>query len=100
MRMPVSEKNIDRSALKRFIKQNADLWWHIPEEKKQNLPVEIILEYVLNYGNEKIINRLFKIISIQEAAKIFFAQTTNRKRVNYHPRTLNYFTLYFKKHAS
>lgn len=55
-----------------------------------------MIEAVLNYGDWDDVLALFEIIGKKKAAEIFFKQIKN-KRVNYRPKTLQYFNLYFKK---
>ncbi|OGL77297.1 hypothetical protein A3J43_00560 [Candidatus Uhrbacteria bacterium RIFCSPHIGHO2_12_FULL_54_23] len=81
-----------------FIKNRKQLIWYVKDYDK--LSNAAIVEAVLNYGDWDDVKTLFAILGIKKAAAIFRAQTTNRMRVNYHPSTLNYFKLYFNRHAS
>lgn len=80
-----------------FLKNNSGLWWWVKDVKK--LSDEALLEGVLNYGEWSDVLEIFKILGIKKAAAIFKAQT-ERERVNYRPKTLNYFKLYFQEYAS
>lgn len=84
--------------IKQFIKENSSLFWYIPEEKKQDISHEVLVEFILNYGNQKSVKKLFKLLGIRRVAEIFRKQT-NRKRVNYFPSVTNFFNLYFNKYA-
>ena len=84
--------------IKEFIKENSSLFWHIPEDKKQNISHEVLVEYILNYGNQKSVKKLFDLLGINYVADIFHKQT-QRKRVNYYQRTIHFFNLYFNKYA-
>ena len=84
--------------IKRFIKENSVLFWWIKEEAKENISVIFLVETILNYGNEKSVKKLFDLVGIEKVAEIFYSNT-NRKRVNYFPRTVHYFNMYFKKHV-
>jgi hypothetical protein len=81
-----------------FIDEKKYLFWWIKEEDRKKISRELLIEAVLNYGNEKDVKRLFDLIGINNVAKIFFKQIA-RNRNNYLPRTIHYFTLYFRKHA-
>ena len=91
-------ENMNNPEIKKFIKENSCLFWWIKEESKENISLNLLVESILNYGNEKSVKRLFELVGIKKVAEIFY-QDTNRKRVNYHPRTINYFNLYFRKNA-
>ena len=36
--------------IKNFIRENSDLFWYIPEEKKQNISIELLTETIVNYS--------------------------------------------------
>lgn len=84
--------------IKEFIRENSSLFWYIPEEKKQDISREVLVEFILNYGDEKSIKKLFNLLGINYVADIFYKQT-NRQRVNYFPQVTNFFNLYFQKYA-
>ncbi|MCD4795131.1 MAG: hypothetical protein K8R54_18005 [Bacteroidales bacterium] len=84
--------------IKEFIKENSSLFWYIPEEKKQDISHEVLVEFILNYGDEKSVKKLFNLLEINYVADIFYKQT-QRKRVNYFPQVTNFFNLYFQKYA-
>ncbi len=84
--------------LKTFIKEHSYLWWWVPEEKKEQLGLNSVVEGILNYGDIEDIRQLFKLIGIDKAAEIFFKQVSG-KRPNYSKKTINFFRLYFQRHA-
>lgn len=93
----MSQKN--SSDLKKFIRDNAWLWWYVRDDKKENLSHESVVEFVLNFGDEKMCKRLFEILGTKYAAKIFYKQTAAGRRINYFPSVANFFNLYFKRNA-
>jgi hypothetical protein len=84
--------------IKKFITEYNYLFWYTPENKKENISLELLVETVLNYGDIRAIKKLFTILGIKETANIFF-KAEGRKKMNYFPEIHNYFTLYFKRHA-
>ena len=84
--------------VKEFIRQHSDLFWYTPEDKKEDIGPELLLETILNYGTLDDIRTLLKIWGIREAANVFYS-AEGRKKLNYFPEIYNYFSLYFKKHA-
>jgi hypothetical protein len=84
--------------LRAFIKEHSCLWWWVPEEKKENLSLNSVVEAILNYGNIKDIKRLFDLIGMEKTAEIFFKQISGM-RPNYGKRTINFFKLYFQRHV-
>ncbi len=87
--------------LKALIRKNAHLFWYTKDSEKENLPLPVVLEFFINYADKEDIKSLFNIVGIKNAAKVFFEQIDNwGNRSNYFPEFQNYFTLYFKKHAS
>ncbi len=84
--------------LREFIKENSRLFWWIDPEKIENIELPFLVEAVLNYGNEKSVKKLFELVGIKTVADIFDRQISGG-RTNYHPRTINFFKLYFERHA-
>jgi len=84
--------------IKAFIKEHGFLFWYTPEESKEHISIEFLIETILNYGDLSSIKKLISIIGIKETAKIFF-EAKGRKKMNYYPEIYNYFSLFFKKHA-
>ena len=54
--------------LKKLIRDNADLFWYIRDDKKENLPHEVVIEFILNYGSKESCKRLFEILEIGRAS--------------------------------
>jgi len=87
-----------RKELRELIKENSSLFWYIPEQEKENISPELLVETVLNYGDEKSVRRLFDLMGINEVADIFYKHISG-KRVNYFPQVVNFFNLYFQRHV-
>ena len=89
--------------IKQFIRENSSLFWYIPEKEKENISQEALVESILNYGDEKSVKKLFNLLGIEKVADIFYKQTHKTgiaaKRINYFPRVINFFNLYFKRHV-
>ena len=87
--------------IKQFIRNNSILFWYIPEDKKEAISHELLVETILNYGDLKATIQLFHLIGIKEVAKLFFDSIaiSNRRKGNYQELTINYFTLVFRKYA-
>ncbi len=84
--------------LKQFIKENSSLFWYIPESEKELMSHEVLIEFILNYGNANSVKKLLDILGIDYVAAVFY-KLTNRKRVNFFPQVVHYFNLYFKRYA-
>jgi hypothetical protein len=86
---------------KQFIREQNNLFWYLPDDKKEEISNEFLVETILNYGDINAVIQLFKLFGINEVAKIFFASISlsNRRKGNYHELTINYFTLVFRKYA-
>ena len=84
--------------IKQFIRENSNLFWYIKEEEKENINISFLVETILNYGDEKSVKKLFELVGLNKVAEIFYKQTSG-KRINYFPQVINFFTLYFNRHA-
>jgi hypothetical protein len=74
------------------------LFWSTPPACKADLSAEVIVEQTLNYGNMQDVKALIDWLGIDQAADVFYEQV-RKKRNNYRPRTLYFFSLYFNRHA-
>jgi hypothetical protein len=84
--------------IKAFIREHSNLFWYTPQEKKEDISPELLVETILNYGNLEQIQTLIRIMGITEMSKVFF-NATGRKKLNYYPEIYNFFELFFKKNA-
>lgn len=79
-----------------FVKKRKYLFWST--KNYDGLSKEAVVEGILNYGDMNDVRELIALLGIQEVAKIF-RENTNRLRINYDPKIVNYFSLYFQKYA-
>jgi hypothetical protein len=84
--------------VKAFIHKHSNLFWYIPEDKKEDISLDVLVEFILNYGSMDDVKTLFKILGTKETAEIFF-KAEGRRKLNYFPELYNFFSLYFKKYA-
>jgi len=84
------------SDLQEFIKQRPYLVWYVKDFNKLN--EESIVEHTLNYGDWEDVRELLAILGVKKTAAIFSEQIS-RKRINYDPKIMNYFKLYFSRYA-
>ncbi len=92
---------MDNDEIKKFIKKHSPLFWYIPENRKEGISLEVLVEFVLNNGDLNTVKELFNLLGIEKVAEIFY-KTINispRRRGNYHELTLNYFDLVFKRYT-
>jgi len=87
--------------IKAFIRKNRNLFWYTPEDKKEEISLEFLVETILNYGDLMAVKQLFELIGINKVAEIFFnsINSSERRKGNFHELTINYFTLLFKRYA-
>jgi hypothetical protein len=84
--------------VKKYIKERSYLFWWVPEDKKEELSLNSLVEAVLSFGNEEDVKKLFDLVGIETVANIFLEQISHR-RVNYKRRTRHFFDLYFRRHV-
>ncbi len=82
--------------IQKFIKTRPYLIWHV--RNFEALSEEAVVEAVLNYGDFDDVKKTISILGLKRVAKIFKKQLA-RRRVNYDPKIINYFRLYFKRYA-
>ena len=84
--------------IKAFIHENRNLFWYTPEDKKEEIGLEFLVETILNYGDLNNIKTLIHIIGVKEISRIFFS-LEGRKKLNYYPEIYNFFSLLFSRYA-
>lgn len=84
--------------IKAFIRKHSSLFWYIPEDKKEEISEDILVEFILNYGTLEDVKELFRIMGVKEVASVFY-QAKGRKKLNYYPEIYNFFNLFFQKYA-
>lgn len=87
--------------IKQFIREHSNLFWYTPEDKKEEISPEFLVETILNYGDMDATIQLFHLMGIRKAANIFFdsINVSERRKGNYQELTINFFTLVFRKYA-
>lgn len=87
--------------IKAFIREKSNLFWYTPEDKKEDISPEFLVETILNYGDIVAVKKLFALFGIKKVAKNFFdsINISNRRKGNFHELTINYFTLLFKRYV-
>ena len=92
----------NKTAIWKIIKENQHLFWYTSSNKKMDIDEEQLVETILNYGDERAVKQLIDTMGIDRVAAIFKKQitTSNRRKNNYHELVLNFFQLYFSRHAS
>ncbi|PIR42535.1 hypothetical protein CO058_03545 [candidate division WWE3 bacterium CG_4_9_14_0_2_um_filter_35_11] len=88
--------NSDIQKAREIVKNKPYLMWST--QNYNTLSPESILECVISYGNWDDFINLTKIFGMKKNSKLF-ELLKNKKRSNLRPRTNDYFSRYFKKHA-
>lgn len=86
--------------VKQFIRENQELFWYIDKTKLEDISHEVLVEFILNYGDLNVVKKLFELLGLDYVAEIFYKQVAPGRRINYFPKYLNFFKLYFDRHAS
>jgi hypothetical protein len=88
-------------AVKDYIRQRSRLFWHSPEDKGETVSDDLLVEQVLNYGTMDDVRSLFQVLGIDKVAEIFLASISlsERRKNNYSPISINYFTLLFNRYV-
>lgn len=92
------EKTFNTPELKQYIQKNSNLFWYIPEDKKQDISLGVLVETILNYGDLDNVKELFSIVGIEKVDEVL-SGAEGRKKLNYFPVIYNYFTLVMNKYA-
>ena len=80
----------------KFIEKRKYLFWYVKDPLK--VSDDSLVEAVLNLGDWDDFQELIKLLGVNRISEIF-EKNTNRPRVNYDKKIINYFKLYFAKYA-
>jgi hypothetical protein len=87
--------------VKQFIREHSALFWYIPEDKKEEISHESLVDTILNHGDKDAVIQLFQLLGIKNVAELFdrSINLSERRKGNYYEITVNYFTHLFNKYA-
>ena len=92
------QKKTNTLEIKQFIRKNSSLFWSVPEDKKEEISLDLLVETILNYGDMDTIKELFALIGMEKVADVL-DHAEGRKRLNYFPEIYHYFTLVVNKYV-
>jgi hypothetical protein len=84
--------------IKQFIREHSNLFWYTPEDKKEEISHEFLVETILNYGDIHAVKQLFTLLGFDRISEIF-SSLQGRKKLNYYPEIYHFFSILVKKHA-
>lgn len=83
---------------KKFIRQHSNLFWYTPEDKKEEISHEFLVETILNYGDLNDIRKLISIMGFDRFSEVF-NNAQGRKKLNYYPEIYNFFSILIQRYA-
>jgi len=89
---------MNNSTVKKFIREKSYLFWYTPEDQKERISNEFLLETILNYGTLDDSLRLIDILGKEKVLQILH-NTNGRKKGNYFPEIYHFFELLLSKGA-
>ena len=84
--------------VKNFIHEYSSLFWYTPEDQKDNISEELLVETIFNYGDMQAVKKLIDLLGFDRLSEIFNG-LRGRKKLNYYPEIYNFFSILLKKHA-
>ncbi len=87
--------------LKEFILQHSNLFWYTPQDKKEDVSDEFLVETILNYGDKDAFIQLIHILGKNKVATLFLRSIneSERRKGNYSEITIHFFSHVFKEYA-
>jgi hypothetical protein len=79
--------------IKQFIRESEALFWGVRPEEKENISMNVLVETILNYGNEERVKTLFDLLGVKTVAEIFFRQISGKRS----PANTTFFPPIFQK---
>ncbi len=84
--------------IKQFIHQHSNLFWYTPEDRKEEISPELLVETIFNYGDLNDVRKLIEIMGIEGLSEIFYG-LEGRKKLNYYPEIYHFFSILIQRYA-
>lgn len=84
--------------VKAFIHRHSNLFWYTPEDKKEDINPEFLVETILNYGDMDAVRELIQIMGIERLAEIF-SGLQGRKKMNLYPEIYHFYSILIQRYA-
>lgn len=84
--------------IEQFIREHSELFWYTPEDKKEEISEDLLLETIFNYGTLDDSLQLIDLIGNNKTLQIL-QRAKGRKKMNYYPEIYNFFRLYLIRNA-
>lgn len=81
-----------------IIDKHKSLFWYTPEDEKQNISDELLVERIFNDGTLEDCRELIQTLGGKRVAEVFFS-AKGRQKNNYYPEIYHFFSLILKKYA-
>lgn len=81
-----------------YIRDHSNLFWYTPENKKEEISDEFLVETIFNYGDLNDVRNLIKIMGIEKLSEIF-SGLRGRKTMNYYPEIYHFFSKLLQRYA-
>jgi len=81
-----------------FIQSHSNLFWYIPQDKKQDVSDSLLVEMILNEGTLDDYHELLSVLGPKRVAEVFFG-ASEREILNYYPEIRNFFSIILSKYA-
>lgn len=83
---------------KEFIDENAHLFWYIKKDALHDISDEVLVEFIMNYGDLEQIKKIFKLLGAKQLKKIY-ENLKGRQKLNYFPDVFNFFGILVNRYA-
>lgn len=81
-----------------IIEKNKAFFWYTPEDKKNDISDDLLVERILNDGSLDDYRDLISALGGKRVAEVFFS-AKGRQKNNYHPEIYHFFSLLLSKYA-
>ena len=89
----------DLAERNQFIDENAHLFWYIKKDALHDISDEVLVEFIMNYGDLDAIRKMFNLLGetkVSEIIGVSIQKVKNKTRQNYRLSILNLFGKYFE----
>lgn len=75
-----------------LIQKNKHLFWYIKKESLYNISDDVLVEFIINYGEMEAVKELIQVLGMENLKKVY-KNITGKRVGNYLPASLHFLKL-------
>lgn len=82
-----------------LIQKNKHLFWYIKKESLYNISDDVLVEFIINYGEMEAVKELIQVLGMENLKKVY-KNITGKRVGNYLPASLHFLKLIVERYVA